>query len=59
MDEYEVKSTMVKRIDVRHRVFTDSKARAIDLVLLGKGERVSREERFVEKTKHTAKKVRR
>lgn len=58
MQEWEVRSTQVKRITVRHRVFAASKAFAIDLVLHGKGERVSREERHVEKPSHAAKKVR-
>lgn len=58
MQEWEVKTTLVKRSTVRHRVFAPSKARAIDLVIQGKGERISRDEKFVEKPSHSAKKVR-
>ncbi len=59
MQEWEVRSTLVKRITVHHRVFAPSKAEAIDLVMLGKGERVGRrDERNVEKPSHSVKKVR-
>ncbi len=56
--QYEVKTTLVKRFTVRHRVFAASKAQAIDLVIQGKGERVARDEKFVEKPTHSAKKAR-
>lgn len=58
MDEYEVKSTLVKRITVRHRVFAESGGCAVELVVQGKGEKIDREERVVEKPRHSAKKVR-
>ncbi len=54
--EYEVKSTLVKRITVHHRVFAASKAEAISLVMLDRGERISRDEKVVEKLSHTTKK---
>ena len=57
MDEYEVTSTVVKRIVVRHRVFAPSKALALDLVLLGKGQRVDRDTKRVEGPKHTVKRI--
>lgn len=53
--EYEVKSTLVKRITVHHRVFAESKAEAIALVMRDQGERVSRDEKVVEKLSHTTK----
>ena len=56
--EYEVRTTAVKRFTVRHRVFAASKALAIDLVIQGKGQRVDRSEKVVEKPNHSAKKVR-
>lgn len=55
MDEYEIRSTLVKRITVHHRVFAESKAQAIDLVIQGKAERVDREERFLDKPTYSAK----
>lgn len=58
MQEYEVKTTVVKRFTVRHRVFAAAKAQAIDLVIQGKGQRVDRREKVVEKPNHSAKKVR-
>ena len=58
VEEYEVKSTLVKRITVRHRVFAGSKAQAEALVKSGKGERVDRQEKLLEKPSFSAKKVR-
>ncbi len=56
--EYEVKSTLVERIVVHHRVFAESKAEAINLVMQDRGERISRDKKVVEKQSHTVKKVR-
>jgi len=53
--EYEVKSTLVKRVTVLHRVFAESKAEAISLVMQDRGERISRDEKVVEKLSHTTK----
>lgn len=56
--EWEVRTSLVKRFTVKHRVYAASKARAVDLVIAGKGQRVHRDEKLVEKPNHTAKKVR-
>lgn len=53
--EWIVRTTAVKRTTVHHRVFASSKAEAIDLVIGGKGERVNREDKFLEKPSHGAK----
>ena len=52
--EYEVKSTLIKRITVHHRVFAESKVEAIALVMWDRGERVGHDEKVVEKLSHTA-----
>lgn len=53
--EYEVKSTLVKRITVCHRVFAETKAEAVELVMRDQGERISRDEKIVARLSHTAK----
>lgn len=53
--EWEVKSTLVKRVTVRHRVFAETKAEAVALVMQDQGERVGRDEKVVEKLSHTTK----
>ena len=59
MQEYEVRTTVVKRTTVRHRVFADTKAEAIALVIRGKGERLDRPDvKVVEGPSQSAKKVR-
>lgn len=55
--EWEVKTTVVKRLTVYHRVFADSKAEAIDLVVSGRGERSGRDERIVERPNYSGKRV--
>lgn len=58
-EQYEVRTTVVKRITVTHRVFATSKAQAVDLVIGGKGERVGRVVvNIIEKPSHRTKKVR-
>lgn len=56
--EYEVKTTVVKRITVCHRVLASAKALAIDLAFHGKAKRANRDERIVEGPNHITKKVR-
>lgn len=56
---YAVKTSMVKRITVLHRVFADSGSEAERLVLAGQGERVSpAREKIVEQPNATARLVR-
>lgn len=52
---YEVRTSMVKRITVWHRVFTTGGAEAISLVLAGKAERLGRAvEKIIERPSHDA-----
>jgi len=57
MEYYEVKTTSVRRTTVFHRVFADSKAQAILLMMHGKAERVYLDERYVEKPKYDVRRV--
>ncbi len=51
--EWEVKSTLVKRVTVRHRVFAESKGVATELVMLGKGERIGRLAQWIRQSQPT------
>ena len=53
--EWVVRTTAVKRTTVHHRVFAETKAEAITLIIQGQGERISRDTKMLEKPSHTAK----
>ena len=56
IQEFEVRTTWVRRYRVRHRVFAEDKQEAIALVIARQGQRVDRAVQMVEKPTYRAKK---